>query len=144
MSEETMESVGALFVDDTDLYVWDEKKVTINQLRQLIQETAQIWSDLLEATGGAIKYEKSFWYGLDYTKDKRRWVFKEEQFELTVMNIKHQSDSIKQGPVSKSRKNLGRTDGPEKGYADHIKLLEEKLNNWIERMREAKLLACIA
>ena len=53
-------TMGALFVNDTDLYTWRDGVMDITKLWQHTQLDLETWSSLLNATGGAIKPEKCF------------------------------------------------------------------------------------
>jgi hypothetical protein len=63
---EVIHSIGALFVNDTDLYTWREDISDPGELWRQAQLELENWSCLLNATGGALKPEKCFWYLLDY------------------------------------------------------------------------------
>ena len=52
-------TMGALFVDDADLYVWKEK-YTANKLWCRTQSEVYYWAHLLCVTGCALKPEKCF------------------------------------------------------------------------------------
>ncbi len=54
-------TMGALFVDNTDLYTWQDNVMDITKLWQHTQ------------LGGALKPEKCFWYTLDYVCTDREW-----------------------------------------------------------------------
>ncbi len=60
-------SMGALFVDNTNMYLWREEILDPGELWAQIQIEIEHWSCLLNATGGALKPEKCWWYLLDYT-----------------------------------------------------------------------------
>jgi hypothetical protein len=67
---ERIHTMGALFVDDTDLYTWRDGLLDPGKLWCQTQVELHQWSCL--ATGGALKPEKCFWYLLDYTcKDRK-------------------------------------------------------------------------
>ena len=63
---DVIHTVGSMFVDDTDLYCWEESLKTGDELLEKIQEETHAWGNLLIATGGCLKLEKCFWYLLDY------------------------------------------------------------------------------
>ncbi len=54
-------SMGALFVDDTDLYTWREGILDPGELWCQAQLELKHWSCLLNKIGGALKPEKCFW-----------------------------------------------------------------------------------
>jgi hypothetical protein len=55
-------SMGALFVDDTNLYTWKDNLLDPGELWCQAQSELEQWSCLLNATRGALKLEKCFWY----------------------------------------------------------------------------------
>ncbi len=65
ISAELIHTMGALLVDDTDLYTWKEHIMDPGELWFQTQIELEKWSCLLNATGGALKPEKCFWYLLD-------------------------------------------------------------------------------
>jgi hypothetical protein len=58
-------TMGALIVDDTDLYTWRQHIMDPGELWGQTQIELEQLSCLLNATGGALKPEKCFWYLLD-------------------------------------------------------------------------------
>jgi hypothetical protein len=63
---EMIHTMGALFVDDMDLYTWRDGLLDPGKLWCQTQVELHQWSCLLNVTGGALKPEKYFWYLLDY------------------------------------------------------------------------------
>jgi hypothetical protein len=59
--------MGAMYVDDLDMYAWKDAITDPFELMLQAQQEVTQWSLLLNATGGALKPEKCFWYLLDYT-----------------------------------------------------------------------------
>jgi hypothetical protein len=59
--------MGALFVDNTDMYTWREHIMDPTELWAQTQIEIAQWSNLLNAMGGVLKPEKCFWYLLDHT-----------------------------------------------------------------------------
>ncbi len=55
-------SMAAMFVDDVDLYTWGEDILDPGKLWCQAHIDLEHWSCLLNATGGALKPEKCFWY----------------------------------------------------------------------------------
>jgi hypothetical protein len=68
-------SMGALFVDDTDMYTWREEILDPGELWAQTQIKIEHWSCLLNATGGALKPEKCWWYLLDYACEDGKWTY---------------------------------------------------------------------
>ena len=64
---ERIHSMGAMYVDDLDMYTWRDAITDPFELMLQAQQEVTQWSLLLNATGGALKPEKCFWYLLDYT-----------------------------------------------------------------------------
>ena len=54
-------SIGCLFMDDTDLFIWKDDLKTGREVWEQTQEDAMLWGELLIAIGGAVKVSKSFW-----------------------------------------------------------------------------------
>ncbi len=52
--------MGAMFVDDLDLFTWKEDITDPFELMLQAQQEITQWSLLLNATGGALKPEKCF------------------------------------------------------------------------------------
>ena len=66
ITSKMIHTMGALFVDDTDLYTWREGISDKIELWHHTQLDLATWSCLLNSTGGALKPDKYFWYTLDY------------------------------------------------------------------------------
>ncbi len=66
VTAEVIHSMGALSVDDTNLYTWQENILDPAELWCQAQLELEQWSCLLNATGGALKPDKCFWYLLNY------------------------------------------------------------------------------
>jgi hypothetical protein len=82
------------------------------------------WSALLNATGGALKPEKCWWYLLDYTCVDGKWTYADiVPRELLITNPDGTKSAIKQEEVTVSKKTLGIYNAPaggNKGHLDHI------------------------
>jgi hypothetical protein len=66
ISAEFIHTMVAFYVDDTDLYTWKEHIMDPGELWCQTQIELEQWSCLFNATEGALKPEKCFWYLLDY------------------------------------------------------------------------------
>jgi hypothetical protein len=87
ITQDLIHSMGTLFVDDTDLYTWKDGLLDPGALWLQTQLELTQWSTLLNATGGAFKPEKCFWYMLDYTCEEGEWSYAEmTQRKLFVTN----------------------------------------------------------
>jgi hypothetical protein len=127
--------MGALFVDDTDMYTWQEHILDPGELWAQAQIEIEQWSCLLNATGGALKPEKCWWYLLDYTCVDGKWTYADmAPRELLITNLDGRKSGIKQEDVSESKKTLGIYNAPageNEGHLDHIK---SKATMWVNRM----------
>ena len=79
-------SMGALFVDNTDLYTWREYLLDPGDLWCQAQLELEQWICLLNATRGALKPEKFFWYLLDYECTEGKWTYAEMTHRKNVCN----------------------------------------------------------
>ena len=70
-------SLGAMCVDDSDLYCWIEYMESAEEMYEQIQKETTAWGHLLMATGGCLKPEKCFWYILDYECTDGVWTPRE-------------------------------------------------------------------
>ncbi len=77
ITAEMIHSMGALFVDDTNLYTRWEYLLDPGDLWCQARLELEQWSCLLNATGGALKPEKCFWYLLDYECKDGKWTYAE-------------------------------------------------------------------
>jgi hypothetical protein len=75
ITAEIIHSMGPLFVDDTDLYTWRENILDPGELWGQAQLELENWSCLLNATRGALKPEKCFWYLLNYECVDGKWTY---------------------------------------------------------------------
>ena len=100
---------------------------------------------MLNATGGALKLEKCWWYLLDYTCVDGKWRYTDiVPRELLITNPDGTKSAIKQEEVTVSKKTLGIYGTPveeNKGHLDHIK---SKVTTWINRMTNGHLPSHIA
>jgi hypothetical protein len=113
--------MGALFVDDTDMFTWREHITDPPELWAQTQIKIAQWSNLLNAMGGAIKQEKCFWYLLDYTCTDREWSYANiVPRELLITNPDRSKSPIKQEEVTESKKMLGIYNSPAGGNDGHL------------------------
>ncbi len=124
---EMIHTMGALFVDDTDLYTWRDGLLDPGDLWRQTQVYLHQWSCLLNATGGALKLEKCFWYLLNYTCKDREWSYAEMALRgLLITNPDGSRSAIKQEDVTVSKKTLGIYNLPAGGNEGHLKHIQEK------------------
>ncbi len=133
-------SMGALFVDDTNLYTWREGLLDPGELWCQAQLELEQWSCLLNATGGALKLEKCFWYLLDYKCEDGEWFYMEMlPYKMFVTNPDGTKSPIKQETVTDSKKTLGIHDSPAGGNAAHLSSIKDKASIWVQRMQNRHL-----
>lgn len=133
-------SMGALFVDDTDLYKWGERLMSSEDVWEELQHETTVWGQLLIATGGAFKPEKCFWYMLDYECVDGTWDYTElVPFELVIPLPDGSFQTIQQEDVHQSKKTLGIWDCPAGGNAEHLDVVGKKMETWVSRMKNGHL-----
>jgi len=139
--------LGALVVDpitqdvnDTDLYTLKDGFLDTGELWLQTQLELTQWSTLLNATGGALKPEKCFWYMLDYTCKDGEWYYAEmTPRELFVTNPDGTKNQINQEEVTVSKKTLGIHDSTAGGNEEHLKYIQQKASTWTDRMTNGRL-----
>jgi hypothetical protein len=140
ITAELIHSMGALFVDDTDLYTWREGILDPGEFWCQAQLELKHWSCLLNATGGALKPEKCFWYLLDYACKEGEWTYVElVPQEMLITNPDGSTSPIKQEEVTESKKTLSIHDSPLGGNATHLLFIKEKVSTWVSRMTNGHL-----
>ncbi len=138
-------SMGALFVNNTDMYTWQEHILDPGELWAQTQIEIEQWSCLLNATGGALKPKKCWWYLLDYTCIDGKWTYADiVPRELFSTNLDSTKTAIKQEEVSVSKNTLGIYDAPAGGNKGHLNHIKSKMTTWINRMTNSHLPSHIA
>jgi hypothetical protein len=128
-------SMGAFFVNDTDTYTWREEILDPGELWMQTQIKIEHWSCLLNATGGALKSEKCWWYLLDYTSEDGEWTYADiVPRYLFITNPNSTKSAIKQEEATASKKTLGIYNTPAGGNEGHLAYIRSKATTWINRM----------
>ncbi len=104
ISDALIHSMGALLLDNTDMNTWRRHILDPGDLWEQTQIEIKQWSRLLNATGGALKPEKCWWYLLDYTCKDGEWKYADaiprELYHKPRRHEKHNqtrgSDSVKE------------------------------------------------
>ena len=111
------------------MYTWKDTITDPSELTIQAQEEVTQWSLLLNATGGALKPEKCFWYLLDYTCHEGEWFYyaKHPGFELFVTNPDGSRSGIRQEDAATFKKTLGIYDAPSGGNLGHLEYIHGKL-----------------
>jgi hypothetical protein len=103
------------------------------------------WSCLLNATGGALKPEKCWWYLLDYTCEDGEWTYADiVPQDLLITNPDGTKSAIKQEKATASKKTLGIYNAPAGGNKGHLDYIRSKTTTWINRMANGHLPSHIA
>jgi hypothetical protein len=145
ITAELIHTMGALFVDDTDLYTWKQHIMDPGQLWCQTQIELEQWSCLLNATGGALKPEKCFWYLLDYKCIDGEWSYVDAMTnKLMITNPDGTKNPIKQEKVTESKKTLGIYDSPSGGNEGHLSSIFDKATQWVSRMKNGHLPSHVA
>ena len=145
ITTESVYSMGAIYVDDADLYTSSEDLTNEVDLVVQTQNNVDQWNDLLKASGGALKPEKCFWYMLDYTCVDGVWYYIEHNdFELTVTSPDRSASTIEQKSVRESMKTLGVYDSPIGGNKGHLDYLKAKASDWVNKMSNGHLSSNVA
>jgi hypothetical protein len=145
ISDILIHSMGALFVDNTDMYTWQEHILDPGELWAQTQIEIKQWSCLLNATGGALKPEKCWWYLLDYTCVDGKWTYADmAPRELLITNPDGTKSMIKQEDVLVSKKTLGIYNAPAGGNEGHRNHIKSKATTWVNRMTNGHLPSHIA
>ena len=116
--------MGAVFVDNTDLYTGGEDSVKPIKLWRQIQTNVNQWNNLLQATGSALELEKCFWYSIDFNCEEGVWEYTaESEHKITITNSNRDRNTINQKAVSTEMTTLRVYDSPaggNKGHLDYI------------------------
>jgi hypothetical protein len=140
ITAKVIHSMDALFVDDTDLYTWREDILDQGESWCQAQLELENWSCLLNATRGALKPEKCFWYLLDYVFKDGEWTYAEMvPREMLITNPNGTTSPIKQEKVTESKKTLGIHDSPSEGNASHLSFIKAKVGSWVNQMTNEHL-----
>ena len=134
-----IQSIGCIFVDDTDLYVFIERMYSALAVLRTAQRAITLWSSLLSATGGAIKTEKSFWCMLDYTCINGVWQYAKFQHYPLTFSLEGEETLVPQHAVTEADKTLGVFHCPMGGHAEHIKYMRRQALEWLSQMKNGRL-----
>jgi hypothetical protein len=137
--------MGALFVNNTDMYTWREEILDPGEIWVQTQIEIEHWSCLLNATGGALEPEKSWWYLLNYTCEDGEWTYADiVPQDLFITNPGGRKSAIKQEEATASKKTLGIYDAPARGNEGHLAYIKSKATAWINRTANGHLPSHIA
>ena len=138
---ENSHTVGCLFVDDTDLYGMDESITSVAQVAGIAAIQISWWSRLLNATGGAIKGAKSFWYLLAYHCKDGIWHYEDTEEVVEVPLPDGDSVRLTSKPATHVERTLGVLTAPCGGHAAQLAAIREKADTWTYRILNGHLSA---
>jgi hypothetical protein len=114
-------SMGALFMNDTDMYTWREYISNPGELWKQVRIEIEQWSGFLHATGITLKPEKCWWYLLDCICVDGKWTYTDiVPRELLITNPDGTKSSTKLEEATVSKKTLGIHDSPARGNKGHL------------------------
>ena len=134
-------SIGCLFVDDTDLYVWKEGLRSAASLWAETQESTTAWASLLAATGGAPKPHKCYTYLVDYHYDGiEGWTYVDtSNYELDIQLPDGSKHTISAHHPGHCEKTLGVYLAPSDYSTTHLTKLLLKVEVWVNRLKNGHL-----
>ena len=126
---------GGLFVDDTDLFHLDMRRVeTAAEAHDCLQEAVISWGNLLNATGGALKPEKCSFCLISF-RWKAEWLYDQNklkpEFALGVPMADCSLEKIEHLPVSKAIKTLGSMTCPAETSLAAIDKMKTQGQEWV-------------
>ena len=99
--------IGFAFVDDTDLvHVASHPSVDAQDTLRTSQKMFVTWENLLDATGGALRPEKCFWYLIDFKFSKDRWKYKADRENPGTLHTRNGTEIARYHP-SMAKETLG-------------------------------------
>lgn len=138
-------TIGCLYVDDTDIYVFDDTLTSAHSVWRKAQAAVDLWARLLMATGGAIKAEKSFWYLLDYAQKDGEWILvRNHRQRLTVPSPSGKPAVLPPKQPDDAERTLGVLHAPCGGHTAHLDRLFSKTERWTNDIKNGHLPSTLA
>lgn len=138
-------TIGCLYVDDTDIYIWDNTLTSSHSVWQKAQLAVDLWARLLMATGGAIKAEKSFWYLLDYEQTDGTWTLvRNSSYTLHVPSPNGPPVPLRPRLPDEAERTLGVIHAPCGGSTTHFDKLYRQMERWINDIKNGHLPSTMA
>ena len=135
-----IESLGGFFVDDADLFTWQEEFETSVQVWRKMQQDATDWGKTLKASGGALKPPKWFWTLVSYLCDEGEWIPEDcVDYELFIDDLDGTPVKIDHVAMDEAKKTLGIYDSHGGGNTEHLEKLDEKMETWMNRVKNGHL-----
>ena len=142
ISGEIIDFMGKIYVDDRDLLTFPLEEYSVGAVMKRAQTNLGKWSQLLNATGGALNPDKCYWYLISYVCNEGIWEY-DKDGSSHILSIPLPDDSrqqITQLPVSELKKMLGVWSSPDSSDAKHLqKVMVGKTRTWVSRIRDSNL-----
>ncbi len=142
ISGEVIKFMGEIYVDDTDLLTLPLEEYNVGAVMKQAQTNLGKWSQLLNATGGALNLDKCYWYLISYICNKGIWEYDKDGSShiLSIPLPDGSRQQITQLPVSESKKMLGVWSSPDGLDAKHLQeVVVGKTRTWVSCIRNSNL-----
>ncbi|GFH50742.1 hypothetical protein CTEN210_07218 [Chaetoceros tenuissimus] len=135
LSKELFELVGFAFVDDADLIQSGKDADDVLEKTQLLLDE---WRDLMAVTGGAIETNKSYFYIIDYRKEKGKWKAFDPDIgdaELSVLDKNGNRCTLDRLQCKEAAEMLGVWMAMNGDRSTQIEILQKKVAEWTSLVR---------
>lgn len=135
LSWELFELVGFVFVDDADLIQSGADADEVLEKTQLLLDE---WRDLMAVTGGAIETKKSYFYIIEYKKQKGKWKAFDPNIgdeELTVLDKDGNRCTLDRLSCGEAAEMLGVWVAMNGDKSMQIEVLQKKVLAWTNLVR---------
>ena len=143
ISGSKLKIVGFSFVDDTDL-VLGGSRISKWEVADELQHALDIWQVGIEATGGALVPEKSFWSEIQFEWDTEgNWTYESTESngqEVMMHNARNETKILKKLDAHKAIETLGVHLAPDGNESTQIEAMLVKAHSWASKMQRRGLL----
>ncbi len=143
ISGDVIEFMGKIHVNDTDLLTLPLEEYNVGAVMKRAQTNLDKWSQLLNATGGALNPDKCYWYLISYICNKGIWEYDKDGSShiLSIPLPDGSRQQITQLPVSEPKKMLRVWSLPDGLDAKHLQeVVVGKTRTWVSRIRNSNIL----
>jgi len=120
----TSKRKGEAFVDDTDLWVTQSSLPSPpdHTIPEALEQLARTWHSLLQVSGGALGYDKCFWYHIRFSKNVTQKMITQTSDENVSLRDRPSGLAldIEQVPTSKGLRTLGVRLAPDGNFKDEF------------------------
>jgi hypothetical protein len=134
ISREVIEFMGEIYIDDTHLLTLPLEEYNFGAVMKQAQTNLDKWSQLLNATGGALNPDKCYWYLISYVCNEGIWEYDKNGSShiLSIPLPDSSQQQITQLPVLKLMKMLGVGPSPDGSDAKHLQeVVVGKTRTWV-------------